>query len=313
MRNAVKAFLVVASLGLLCGGVARADTKMTIGYSPSASWTSIFVAADQGFFKARGIDAELTLVAVSPSIPPALLAGSLQAGGLAVPDLLHAVDAGIDLVAIAGASSNPGSDATQFMGVGVFGRNGVALPQPRDFAGKKIGVPGFGTAIDISFRYWLVGKGVDLKQVSFVEIPFPQGSDALKAGLVDAVVSVTPFSGRITEEKTGYLAFDYPRDNPPSLNTVYVATRDWATAHADAVKAFKSALVEAVAFQAKNPDATKAIIAKYTKLPPQAQAGILLLPIATEVTAPDLKHWADEMIELGYLKTSPDVAHLIAP
>lgn len=302
----ISAASLIASLSQALG-----QTKMTIGYSPSASWAGAFVAADQGYFKAHNIDAQLTLIAVSPSIPPALIAGSLQAGGLAVPDLLHAVDAGVDLVAIAGSGGNPGREATQFMGMGLFARTGVEIAKPGDLVGKTVGVPGFGTAIDISFRYWLFQKGVDLKSVTFVEIPFPQGSDALKAKLVDAVVSNTPFTGRITGEKTGYLAIDYARDNPPTLATVFVATRDWAEQHGDAVAGFKAALKEASKFVTENPDATKAVVAKYTKLPPQAQASILLLPLQTDVSIDDLKHWADEMIELGIIKTSPDLSKLV--
>lgn len=76
---------------------------------------------------------------------------------------------------------------------------------------------------------------------------------------------------------------------------------------------FRLALMDATAFQAQNPDATRAIIAKYTKLPPQAQAGILLLPLQPNISAADLKHYADEMVDLGILKASPDLAEMIGP
>lgn len=298
---------------LVVNSAAMADTKMVIGYSPAATWTGAFIAVDEGYFKAHGIDAELRLVALTPLVAPALVSGSLDTGGLAVTDLMHAVDAGIDLVAIGGASRVLGREATHFMGMGVFARTGEALAKPQDFIGKKVGVPGFGTVIDISFRHWLFEHGVDLKQVDIVEIPFPRGSDALKTGLVDAVVSAAPFGQHIIEEQTGYLAVDYSRDSEPTLGTVYVTTRDWSIQHAHAVKGFEAALAEASTFQDQNPDATRAIIAKYTKLPPQAQAGITLVSLQATVTATDLKQYADQMVDLGLVKQRPDLAKLVTP
>lgn len=304
-------FFVATALSAGIGVGAHAQTKMAIGYSASSSWTGAFIAADQGFFKQHGIDADLVFVAVSPSIPPALLAGSLQAGGLASPDLIHAVDGGIDLVVIGGALWNAGKTGAGATGAGVFARTGLDLKQPQDFVGKRVGVPGLGTALDIGFRKWLHDNNVDLKSVNFVEVPFPQGSDALRGGLVDAVVSNSPFTAHILDAKTGYLAADYLHEMEPAPQTLYVTTRDWALQHPDAVKGFKQALIEAIAFEAQNPDATRASIAKWTKLPPAAQAGIVLPNLKPEFDPSGLKFWTDAMIDQGLIKTSPDLSKLI--
>ena len=46
--------------------------------------------------------------------------------------------------------------------------------------GKKIGVPGLGAFLHVTFRAWLKLAGVDWKKVNFVEAPFPQHGDLLR-------------------------------------------------------------------------------------------------------------------------------------
>jgi NitT/TauT family transport system substrate-binding protein len=290
---------------------ATAQTKVNIGYSASTSWTGAFIAKDQGFFEKRSIDAELTFVAVSPSIPPSLISGSLQIGGLASPDVLHAVDNGIDLVILGGALVNLGKAATGPSSGGVFAQTGTSVHEPRDFVGKKVGVPGIGTALDIGFRQYLMKNGVDLKSVTFVEVPFPQGADALKGKRVDAVVSNSPFAGRILETQSGYLAIDYTRQMDAAIQTTWVATRDWVAQHWDAARAFRDALKEAWDFEQRNPDAAKASIAKWTKLPPAAQASIVLPTLKPVIQPADLTFWVNAMVDQGLIKSGPDLSKVI--
>ena len=43
----------------------------------------------------------------------------------------------------------------------------------KDFVGKKVGAPGIGAFLHVLFAKWLVEKGVDPKDVNFVEVTFP--------------------------------------------------------------------------------------------------------------------------------------------
>ena len=301
---------IAAALSALLGVSAHAQTKIAIGYTGGSPWVGSFLAKDQGYFEKRGIDAEFTYVAVNPSIPPALVSGSLQIGTLGVPELLLAINGGIDMVVIAGAAFTKGNDFTGPDDTGVIGRIGASIKTPEDFIGKKVGVPGIGTPLDISFRKWLFDKGVALKTVTFVEVAFPQGGDALKGGLVDAYVAVDPFFNRILSTDAGYLIADYSRQSVSRAATVYATTREWATQHTEALKEFRQAIVEADAYAEQNPELARATIAKWLKLPPAAQAGIILPRLHPTVTGADFKFWADALIEQGLIKTSPDLSKL---
>ena len=167
--------------------------------------------------------------------------------------LLQAVEGGLDIVTIAGCSVN---DTSQKEGGGVVARTGVDIKGAKDFEGKRVGVPGLGAYMHVLFRRWLVDKGADDKKVNFVEVPFAQGSDILKAGNVDALLTGDPFYSRIVQSKTGYLVSPYLAEMPDNLFSIYfAATRSWADKNPAAIKAFREALAEGTEFLAEEPGA----------------------------------------------------------
>jgi ABC-type nitrate/sulfonate/bicarbonate transport system substrate-binding protein len=113
------------------------------------------------------------------------------------------------------------------------------------------GLPSFtGGFLDVVFRKWLADKGVDSKQITYVETSFPQMSDLLKANQVDAVVAVDPFLSRIIDQKNGYFVDDCTKTLPDgTIASVFMATSKWAADHPDVVKAFQEAIAEAAAFE----------------------------------------------------------------
>jgi NitT/TauT family transport system substrate-binding protein len=119
------------------------------------------------------------------NIPPALVAGSLQIGMSTATVLLQAVDGGIDLNVVAGATrmlkDNPDHQPGRAQGNLNKGRNRRK--------GQEIGVPGVNSVADVMFRKWLKNNGVNLNDVTFIETPFPQMNDLLRAGTVDAVLA----------------------------------------------------------------------------------------------------------------------------
>ena len=154
------------------------------------------VARDEGIFAKHGLDADVSLIAINTTIPPAIVSNSIQIGGPTATVFLQAVDGGLDLVAVAGASV---MDPVSAGAVAAVARNGVTIKDAKDFVGKKVGAPGIGAFLHVLFVKWLIEKGVDPKTVNFVEVTFPTQSDALKSGSVDAVLTGEPFITRIEE------------------------------------------------------------------------------------------------------------------
>lgn len=291
---------------------ARAQsTRMVVGYTAVTDFASAFVAAEEGYFTKRKLDVELKFIPLNSTIPAAVQAGSLQIGGPTPSVFLQAVDGGLDHVVVAGG----GVTAKTLTGFGMVARAGSGIRTAQDCVGKKIGVPGLGAFLHVTFRGWLKSQGVDYRQVNFVEAAFPQHADLLRGGTLDAVVSADPFMSRIIESGQGYVASYYATFLPEGQPTIlYSAAREWATQNAAAVRAFQQAIQEGAAFVAKpaNDAKVRQAIGKYIKLPPPVLAKVQISPPGASVTAAQMNYWVDLMKDQGMFKgPAPDVSRLL--
>ncbi len=286
---------------------ADAQTKIKLGYTAAAEMVSAYAAKEEGYFDKRNIDVEFVLMTVNSTTPQGLFSNALQVGALTPSVHLQAVDGGLDLVVIAGASVTHTSTLKNF---GVVARSGVSITKPRDFVGKKVGVPGFGAFLHVLFRAWLMENGIDTKSVDFVEVGFPTMNEVLKAGSVDAVVTLEPVMSRIVASGTGTLVPSYELRTGQMI-AIYSSTREWAAKTAAAVKGFREAIVEAAAFVAANPEKSRGYVAKYTKLPLDI-VQTLRLPVTSPVVSVDqLNWWVDVMRKQDMLQTKFDVSKQI--
>jgi NitT/TauT family transport system substrate-binding protein len=283
-------------------------TKIMLGYTAVSDFTAAFCAKEEGFFLRRGLDVELQLIQLNPMIPAAMQSNSIQIGGPTPPVMIQAVDGGLDLVAIAGGSVT-NRTATNY---GLVARTGVTIRTAQDCVGKKIGVPGLGAFLHVLFRKWLTEKGVNFRQVQFIETAFPQHNDVLRGGSVDAVVTADPFMSRIVAGGAGvapvFFANELPDGQPAIL---YSATRAWATANATQVRAFREAITEGVAFVAANLPKAREHLGKYTRLPPEILATVQISTLRPTVTVDNMRFWIDVMRAQEMLKTTVDPTRLV--
>ncbi|MGA9024787.1 MAG: ABC transporter substrate-binding protein [Steroidobacteraceae bacterium] len=291
------------------GVAAQAATQLSVGYTNTISFTGLFVARDQGLFARHGLDVKLVLIALNSTIPSALVGGSIQIGGTTPPVFLQASGGGLDVVVIAGGAVN---NVHTRDGGGVVARTGVTIGTPKDFEGKRVGVPGIGAFMQVLFRRWLTEHGVDYKKVNFVEVPLAQSSDILKSGNVDAVLVVEPFFDRILKAGTGHLVSPFVTEMPDGLFAIYYsATRSWARSNAATIKAFREALADAAVYLEKNPESARQILAKATRLPPDVIASVTLPTLRLQVPLNDVKYWSDTLLAQGMIKVPADPANLV--
>src|SRR3982074_2968930 len=116
-------FLTAAAfVTILAAGPVHAQSKIQIGCTATSDCASAMVAVDEGIFKKHGLDAEMVLIGINSNIPGAILSNSIQIGGPTSTVFLQALDGGLDLVAVAGASiMNPSSNGT----LRAFARHGI--------------------------------------------------------------------------------------------------------------------------------------------------------------------------------------------
>ena len=287
-------------------------TKIVFGYTAVTDFATVFIAAEEGYFKKRSLDVEPKFIPLNSTIPAALQSDSLQVGGPTPSVFLQAVDGGLDLVVLAGG----GVTAKTMTGFGLVARAGSGIRTPQDCVGKKIGVPGLGAFLHVTFRAWLKQSGVDYRKVTFIEASFPQHGDLLRGGSIDAVVTADPFMSRITDSGAGYVASYYSTFLAEGNHTIYhAAKREWVQKNPAAAKAFREAIQEAATFlqQPKNSAAVRGHIGKYIKLPPEVLAKIQISPPGPLVSVKQMNYWVAMMKDQEMLKTDLKVAPLIAP
>lgn len=286
------------------------NTKILFGYTAVTDFASIFVAREEGFFSKRSLDVEPKFIPLNPAIPAAIQAESLQMGGPTPSVYLQAVDGGLDHVIVAGGG---GTDKS-LTGVGLVARAGSGIKTAQDCIGKKIGVPGLGAFLHVTFRAWLKSQGVDYSKINFIEASFPQHGDLLRGGSLDAVVTADPFMSKAVSTGIGRVVSYYTTFQPDGMPTIlFTARRDWANKNPNAVKLFREAVVEASVFikNPKNSSKVRYHIGKYIKLPPEVLADIQISPPLPELTDKHINYWIEMMQEQNMLKARPKVSQLL--
>jgi NitT/TauT family transport system substrate-binding protein len=313
MSQSTRRLTLKAGLAWLGAGTVPAlaqSTKVVFGYTAVTDYASVFVAREEGFFSKRGLEVEPKFIPLNSTIPAAIQSDSLQIGGPTPSVFLQSIDGGLDHVVIAGG----GVTSKSITGFGLVARAGSNIRSAPDCIGKKIGVPGLGAFLHVTFRGWLKQSGVDHKRVTFIEAAFPQHGDLLRGGSLDAVVSADPFMSRITDTGAGYVASYYSTFLPEGQPTiVHVAKREWASKNPAAAQAFREAVVEAAAWMAvpKNNEALRGHIGKYIKLPPEVLAKAQISPPGPLVTEKQLAYWVALMKDQEMLKTELKLATLL--
>jgi NitT/TauT family transport system substrate-binding protein len=294
---------IAASLCILAAPAAAQQSKANIGYIGAADFTPLFVAKDKGFFEKHGLDATLTRIQIAPNVGPAIISGNLQIGMGTAPNLLHAAEGGLPLVAIAGASRMKRDNPI----AGLVGRSGLSIRGAADLRGKKIASPGLNTMLTDLLEKWLYDNKVARDQVTLVEVIFPQQHDMLKSGTVDAAITIEPFRSRMLSDGTGFKIADYVGQvNPDVIAVLWMSRSDWAAANPQAVRAFRQGYAEAIEWCAKNPDESKKILAKYIGF-----ASPVLPDYGVEVKVSDLEFFEKMERQLGKLRQPVDVSKLV--
>jgi NitT/TauT family transport system substrate-binding protein len=300
--------IVAAMVATVIAGSAQAQ-KIQIGCTATGDCASAMVAIDEGIFKRLGIEVEMVLIGLNSNIPAALLSNSIQIGGPTSSVFLQAVDGGLDLVGVAGASSMNERTANL---VAVVGRPGVTLKEPKDFVGKKVGAPGLGAFLHVLFVKWLMDKGVDPKGVNFVEVSFPTMNDILKSGAVDAVLAGEPFITRFAQAGTGTAAFRYLQDlNRTEPVIFYAASRDWAQKNQEAVRKFREGITEAAKIVNSDRDKAAASVSKFSKQPLELLKSFPLSFSNPQLKTSDLAWWVDVMKQQKLMQSNVDLAKLL--
>ncbi|MDB5409123.1 MAG: metal transporter substrate-binding protein [Rhodospirillales bacterium] len=293
---------LVALVVALFGPPAHA-AEVTIGYTGVADYLPLFVANDERIFKKNGLDVKLQLMSNSAVIPPALLAGSLQMAGIPLPVFLQAVAGGLDLRIFAGVGFTP----KEMHNGSLMARSGASIHAAADLAGKKIGISGRGSFFHILLVKWLEDRDVEPRKVEFVETPFLQMADLLKAGQVDAVAVAEPFVSRIKASGIGYEVAPYISELGVDIPIGgYAVDATWGRGNAATIAALKSSIHEAMEAIDRNPGLIETGLVKYLKIAPELLKSVPLNRLDDGIRPEMLDFWQVLMLHQGLLSARVD-------
>jgi len=248
-------------------GVAWAQEKpltpLRIGTLKVASQADLWSAIQRGMLKKNGIDAAISYFNTGADSIPAMQGGAIDIA-LAIPGVaMIAIDRGIDIAAVfqdeVAHAIPPDSASIQVL-------ESSPIKTLTDLRGKKIGVGGLSTQNAVAVKMLLEKAGVELKSVSFSEIPFPAMANALKAGHVDAVNPIDPFTTQLRVSGGRVLSYNYVAAIPEMPVGVYWSKNTFINAHPQVVDAFIVSMREAVDYLRADPNRARDEIADYVKM-----------------------------------------------
>jgi NitT/TauT family transport system substrate-binding protein len=275
-------------------------------YVPVATWLPAWVALDKGIFAKHGLAVTLTQIQ-NLSLLPGTVGRQFEFAASTPTDLIKAVASGLDVVASAGEAIEVKSNPT----TQVIVRKDGAVKTIQDLKGKTIAAPTLGAVIHVATLYWLKKNGVDPTSIRAVEVPFPNMGDQLKAGNVDAVEALEPFAGALLGAGNVSLGDPLLAAGDEVLFPFWISDGKWARANRPVIKAWIDALTEAKSHMDANPAEARAILAKYSRLPPAVVEKVPLPTYRFTITPDELAVWIEVLKDLGQLSTPIDKAAIV--
>ena len=293
----------VAALAAIAPACASAQDKpltpLRIATLKIASQTDVWVAQQRGIYAKNGIDAKISFFNTGAQSIPAMQGGAVDVL-LSIPGIgMVAMERGIDLAAIfqdeTAHAAPPDSASVQVM-------ESSPIKSLADLRGKKIGVGGLSTQNTIAVKMLLDKAGVDLGSVSLAEVPFTAMVNAIKAGHVDAVVPIDPFTTQLRLSGGRVIAWNYVESVPEQPLGVWFTKASFARSNPQVIDAFIRSMKEAVDYLRADESRARDEIAAYTQIDRKVLDSMPLIGWSYQVKLDRWQAVVDMMVRYGGLK-----------
>jgi NitT/TauT family transport system substrate-binding protein len=259
------AAVVAALLAMTSPGVAQEKPliPLRVGTLKIAAQTDAWVAQQRGMFAKNGIDAKLIMFNSGAESIPAMQGGAIDVL-LSIPGIgMIAMERGLDIVPIfqdeVAHAAPPDSASIQVI-------EGSAIKTLADLRSKKIGVGGLSTQNTIAVKMLLDKAGVDPSAVSFSEVPFAAMGNALKAGHVDAVVPVDPFTTQLRLTGGRVLSWNYVEAIPEQPLGWWFTKGSFVKANPQVIDGFIKSMKESIDYLHADEARARDEVAAYIKI-----------------------------------------------
>lgn len=261
--------LPLVVLLLLTGPSVEAQNKITLGLQPFISHAGLFIALEKGYFAGQGLDVQAKVSRASGAeLMAALVAGDYDVTGAGLTVATYnAALRGVGVRLIADKGGNRGDRSYTWIMVRKGLMDSGEVKSLADLKGRRVGMPGVGTANWIELMMMLEKAGLRPEDVKLEKLNAPDRVNSLVAGTVDAIIVPEPFVAQA--KATGKAAeLAAVGDLGVFLEAVLITTEKTINQKRDLLKKFLRAYLRGVKDYVDNPrdHGVVAAIAKYTGL-----------------------------------------------
>jgi NitT/TauT family transport system substrate-binding protein len=235
--------------------VAAQGGEIQIGLSTKA-WFPSFVAEltkQQGYFKAQGVSAEITVYQSGSEALTAIAAGAADLISTNPSIVSDGRRAGVDVKLVSLL-------ATRNYGWQIVLPTKTPVSTIADLKGRNVGITSAGSNTDL-LAHWTMKK----YGITFKTVPLGGGGliPNLISGNVDAIVVYPPLSYKATLGGDGKMLIDFGTEMPEHFEAGWGASEKYIKNHGDTLKRAVAALLQGVAYIKAHPDDVIPRIAKY--------------------------------------------------
>ncbi|MDA2891029.1 ABC transporter substrate-binding protein [Mycolicibacterium sp. BiH015] len=289
-------------------------TRLRVALFPAGNSLPVHAAVTRGIFERHGLDVTITDGPDLPLFMAALVDGQYDIAMNTPTLVLVGAMKGLDIQVVSSTSvqSRPRPNA-------VWITKDDSIATLGELRGKTVAVPSLTGIITDSIVYLLSRNGLQRNDVRFIQTPFPAMGDQLAAGQVDAVVATLPYStaiasrGFTVHEDVVVEAVQEASDGAvqDAVTTVWTAQRSFAAKHPEAIRAWRDALRDAIAYLDQDEDGARALMSEWLTMSPEVVRQAPLPDWTVDISPAQLGPYVDIARAAGSIDSEPDVNSLV--
>ena len=285
-------------------------THIRVGTLPIADAADLFIAIDQGYFRKEGLTVTPEIIQATAQTTPDLVSGKMDFSLLNYVSTMEIQQNG----GIRFKYVSPGTVAAADVSE-ILVPKGSPIRSLADLAGKKIGSPQTTGAVgNLAVDVTLKAHGIDPRDVTFVATPFPDEATALARHQVDAVWATEPFVTVMKKTLSAYALADTMTGQMSGfLVGGWGTLASYAQKYPKTVAAFQRAMAHAQQVAASDHGLVVRTVPTYTSTKAGIASVMSFDTFPTALTASQLQHAADLMLQNGFLHAKLDVAPMLQP
>jgi len=268
-----------------------------------------YYAVQRGFFREAGLDVQVTQVAGSSAITPAIVAGSVDFGIANTGAMTSAYLRGLPLyLLLSGALYTSATPAAHC----VVAKTAL-IRSGKDLAGKVIALNTVRDLLQAASMRWIERSGGDPATCKWYELPSIEMTAAIESGRIDAAVPVEPFYTKMKDRaRLVGLPYSTVNDGKPFQLTGVICNKDWADKNPDLVRRLTRAILRTAEWANNNARAATELLADYTKIDADVLGTIPRTRWATQNDSQLVQPVIDLMAHYGFLPRSFPASNLYA-